>query len=839
MRAVCTLPLVVAVLSRLVAGQASSQSSFIEQKDRDLASKADKKAAKECKDVKPMEVAGRDDAKKSLLSASGDNFLLKVLKKSKGRSEIQSNLIKEAQDPAFATRTSGPLVGVIVMLVIYLLCCCWTCCPCCKCCRCCKGQHEPSLVFKFAFVLAVAGICVGVVVAGSWGAVGMGQAADGFGRLGCTSAKMVNTTLSGETDPHFLGLIPILEKFNNILSTLDDGSPFITDLKQVLLNTQVITDAVKLATVTMGNLNTMMSNSANNRPKTSAGVDLLHECSLCTKLSQPLSQAISVLGSSVGAALDSARSEVDKQLSGDGLVSLRTSMNQASTPLVDLKSSVHSMFGPFVETDFVPMVAQAMAGPGVYSVVGFVALAALIILCAVCSIIPWILCSDEPGAKLHRCAACSWCCGCWYIWLALFVGGIMTLISVPIASLCLILDDLNGQMLTDIGTALEQNFTGAQGSMVVDMIDQCFANPDPKANPKLLDIITITENGTTVTLNTRIVGQVKDQINGSFSQITESQQMGSVSLAKDPNIVQLLEIIQNNSMDKMMLPLSSHKWDQDAKYKEMALDTTGNPKLIEYLVSSCACADHVVDSKSIYGLQSFTTSLSAFGVQQPSVGASCARKVICTDQATNPSAPNYQRSRACIAGNNFMGLKQDVLQANTFKCVEFKLDDGSRCNILGMRENPPGSGKYTGDCRKNDGTWEPIEYACTLAAFTTLVDGYAGQMRLAFQRMDSATAASLTKIEVDLRNLVNKYIISEIEAVANGVTCGFLGSFASFDSQIVSGHHRRHVLRGSAGRDRYFLLVRGYGYPLCIPDRAHVCPLAYRCRQLQRQNRKQ
>lgn len=46
-------------------------------------------------------------------------------------------------------------------------------------------------------------------------------------------------------------------------------------------------------------------------------------------------------------------------------------------------------------------------------------------------------------------------------WPSFFVGGLLNLVAVPLSSFCLILDDLNGELLIDISAMAQQNFSGA------------------------------------------------------------------------------------------------------------------------------------------------------------------------------------------------------------------------------------------------------------------------------------------------------------------------------------------------------------------------------------------
>jgi len=366
---------------------------------------------------------------------------------------------------------------------------------------------------------------------------------------------------------------------------------------------------------------------------------------------------------------------------------------------------------------------------------------------------------------------CTWCCGCCYIFFAFFVGGILTAISVPLASICLILDDVNGQMLDDISGVLNVNFTGDSGVVMKDTIDQCFRNPNPAANPYLLDII-FTRNATTnerETLRKTIVDDTKTSINAEFDALERSLQTDSVTLNNNTNIVSLKNTLKTSRMDAMMYPPASYSF-ATSPYADMAIDTQYMLSL--YWLSSAACDDFPVppsmgslSGQTVKGIKNFSTSLAHFGI--PIVNAAdCGKKVTCTDGTSKP----------CNAANLYMGVKQDLRTIQTFKCRRFEKDNGDPCDIINMVEVPANSGNYSGtDCLRADGTMKAQVFPCTLAQFTQQVQDFERRLDKVFIRVDGASQVTQTKINVNMRGLVDTHILKKIDTVADGLTCGFLG----------------------------------------------------------------
>merc|ERR1719498_884483 len=235
--------------------------------------------------------------------------------------------------------------------------------------------------------------------------------------------------------------------------------------------------------------------------------------------------------------------------------------------------------------------------------------------------------------------------------LALFLGGIMICVTVPVSSVCLIADDVNGQMLDDISGVLSLNISGDQGIMTKDMVDKCFNNPNKTENPYLLDII-FTRNETTnqkVTLRKSIVDDTKTKLDAQFNAITAKMGVGALDLSTDPNIVKLKTTLRNTNMGAMMLA-NPQSLASDVRYQAMASDprcaTDQANCLSSYWGAGCACPDFVVPAdmgslsgNTIKGVSSFATYMANDFSNSPNPvipTPACARQVLCKDAAVTP-----------------------------------------------------------------------------------------------------------------------------------------------------------------------------------------------------------
>lgn len=770
--------LLLAALILSIRNAASASESKITASDRETALQAQTKSVTLCQGIQSMDAKDKEGRKNMLVSASGNRLLEQVIKEADNKDQLLTKFQEKANDPKYNSTVMGPLVMMFLSIFIYAFCCCWT--PCCECCRCCRKSRNPGVLCKLFFLFLVVGLMCGLGVAAILARAGLGDASNGVDMLSCATADFAHVSLNGKADPRFLGLIPAIESLEDMASVLNPDGTFITQLKAIIDSTASISQSVLLASTTLTMLSDMMTDTANILPKDASSVSLEHKCQACQPIGNLLGTASTALSSGLGAALAAAREEVDKQLSGSALASLQNSMTSAMSPIDGFKSALMGMFEPIVKSSAGEDASKAIDSMGMPAVGAIIALAVLIVLCASCTTSCWLLCDKtgrNEGAYIHRCACTTWCCGCWYIWLVFFFGGLLAIICVPLSGACLILDDLNSAFLKDVDQTFNLGMA-AGGEMVFNIVDQCLNNPDPNANPMLLSLINITDtDGKSVTMYQKIVVSTKDSINSAFNQITSiTTATGSASpkINADASIVKLRATIADLQTDAMLLPV-----DPQNTYGAMAASTA----LAPYLASSGACLDYtptVDDLKSalpagtplpVKGIGSFATELGSMGVKDVASGYAlgfCGDKVVC-DLGLSSSDQS-----ACTAGNSFMDVKHRLRTVNTFQCRRFVDKDGLPCDILSMAKTS--SGTYTGDCMRTDNTWKVETYPCTLSDFTTLVQQFDQMINLVTQRIDDTTDSTMTKISTDMKQLVNTNILDKIDNLATGVTCGFMGT---------------------------------------------------------------
>merc|ERR1712070_81340 len=177
-----------------------------------------------------------------------------------------------------------------------------------------------------------------------------------------------------------------------------------------------------------------------------------------------------------------------------------------------------------------------------------------------------------------------------------------------------------------------------------------------------------------------------------------------------------------------------------------------------------------LSGKTVKGVSSFATYMAKDFSNLPNAAIptpACARQITCKDAAVTLAG------QACVAGNAFMKLKDDIRTPTIFKCRLFMGPNGQRCDVKNMVKLP--SGQYSNDCMWADGSVKLFEYDCNLDEFTSLVQDFETRVDKVFARLDASAKVTLDKININMKQSVDREVTDRITRFANGVTCGFLG----------------------------------------------------------------
>jgi len=113
-----------------------------------------------------------------------------------------------------------------------------------------------------------------------------------------------------------------------------------------------------------------------------------------------------------------------------------------------------------------------------------------------------------------------------------------------------------------------------------------------------------------------------------------------------------------------------------------------------------------------------------------------------------------------------MVLKENLLTELIFNCPLFVDDSNTNCD--------PGTGA---NCLRADGTVQTRSLPCDIQTYATYIGDFPNRLNTVIQQLDAEVVDGLNKINNQTRAIVEKHLLTPIEEVANGVTCGFFGTF--------------------------------------------------------------
>lgn len=169
-----------------------------------------------------------------------------MLQESESADQVGTNFTEKV-NPAGLVMGAGGTVSAILLSIWWLL-CCWTSCPCCKCCRICRKRHATRNAWKLVLLGAGGVIMIGIMVAASYAFGGYFMAVDGIDNMACTVAPMLDGSVSGQSDPPSLCMIPLLNMFMDVDQSLSPDAAVMTGIRSQVASTAVM----RLFTVGLG-----------------------------------------------------------------------------------------------------------------------------------------------------------------------------------------------------------------------------------------------------------------------------------------------------------------------------------------------------------------------------------------------------------------------------------------------------------------------------------------------------------------------------------------------------------------------------------------------------------
>lgn len=774
--------LVVAALlaAPLAAGQTAAPKDYITPDDTLQVAKADAAVTKFCSVVPGEGAKDAADAKANLEDAVGDRPIYQAMKDSESSSEFGTKM----EDIIAEYLMSGLAVPIFLSVISSLLCYCFVCTtnPLMKnlgCCRPCRAVRENGLPHKACAVLPVALAFLMTVVGMATASGGSSTMVAGFDNLACESAILLNSTLQGKGGTlSFIGLIPALETMKGVEDVLNAGSPFLTQLDAALADTQIVSDAIAIATSALDTMGEVLDATATEVQTTTVTgfAKTYRTCEFCTTLKGVLDNAATGLKSGVGQALANARNEVKAQLGPTKRAEIQKLVRSSAQPMISMKESfINAVGGILDQSDD----GLKMLQDNVPSAVTMVFLGAFVVtLCGCCST-TWCALKEKTGDGAyskgpHRLACCTFFFAFPFAIFCFILGGILSSVTVPLADVCLIMDDLDGAMVKEIAPALGDSFdpNSEEGKSLVTMLDNCINPANKSLNAAFLDLINITNetSGTSQTMGQMLKDTITAPINSQFSAIGSAD--AGASLATSDSVVQLLASINNNPIQKVIVvnPDTTSGMPSDTDYSPLSGSTVQAIK--DGFGTTLSCNPHTMDvsgtSTTLPGMKTFVDALTT--TYTTGTGT---LETICTNNDWRPrSCPgDTVNGPICTAGNKYMDLYKNLVAKATYRCDVWEKDDMTSCDVYDMTSMGGNS------CIRADGTMKKKQVLCNWMDFKTYYGKSSQRIQRAFEYVDYAVAQKQSGISTTLKNLVFEFFINPMFSIFDGLTCGFMPAF--------------------------------------------------------------
>lgn len=778
-----------------------AESEYVTEKDREVAKLADERMDLYCHGEGfkgHMDDATAASRRQSLIaSLGGKNVAHEVLKESTSPEDV-GNVFMENYGVGWLISKGAAVLMAFLTLVSCLLFCLGSVC------RCCAYERPTRRKLKLYVAIVIGAVLFGLIICTFQSLNAYWTTHDGLHNMQCTGVRLLDTSLRGEKaeDGTYKGLLPILEEFQKAENTLQQGSQFMHGLDAVLRITDDIKKSVAVVSHTVQLLKDMMKHNENL--KTAAGQDLLHECRLCKVIGKKLDDAITAFHDSPAYQLAGARSAMETQLSEPEKEKMKEELRNSAKKLVALKNTSINLVSHMLEeggtVKKMKEQEDLIGGLTLAAVVLGTLSAVILSACAGVSIYSFTFHEFIPekeeqnenpyNHKIHKYAHSTWCWGFCYMFWTFLIAGLIFVVSAPVSSLCVLLDDLDSNLMRDIAPGMGMDLEG-DAAAVPAVVDRCFKPGGDAVDAYFLDILYTTEDGRKVTARDKI-DRYSRSVASKFAVITQNSDRPAPPLAGSREMQPVLRLLAFDRLDATLTGVPSKLNSNDA-YADAGIPKAG---LTQVLKSSIACEDLVLDSdmasspgETIPGIKSLVTKMKSFGPESPGTG--CAKKVTCSGGGFT--------EHACKAANRYIDLKQEARSSSRFRCDLFESPSDSRdCDPLNMKsEHLFETVTWTGDCLDSDGTMKRKQKTCSLAEFSAYVKKFEQRLRKVLQRLDEQMELEVPSVSSSMYMLLNNHVLKRSKFIANGVTCKF---FAKYYQELINGvcYQSVYGLRGIA-----------------------------------------
>ncbi|CAJ1331256.1 unnamed protein product [Effrenium voratum] len=708
--------------------------------------------------------------------------------------EELTEVLQQVADPGFVAGKAFAIVLSIVLFVMWVLCCWFVCCPCfCRvCCCCCQKPTDlgKSRICQAILWLIFISIGIAAVILVSLSLRGYTNIDEGIQGTACSAAQLVKDGVGGSTELNFIGLLPAINELERLANTLNAGSSFMTTLDNIVASTSEIDRAVALVSGTLQRMQDYVSDPVNQEP-----TGYMHECTVCAPLATSLVPVLSAFNGGVGNALSSTRAEVAQQLQGPGLADMRSSIQEAMSPIREAKTQILDTVGFFVKPDGFQKETEIVNGDNSAlqpSILALFAIYLLIFFAGFCALGGFCAKHKGKSEKDHCCVrfsmGCSMCSACIYAMVVLMIGGIMVIVAMVGSGTCLVLLDFNQEMGESLMAALGQEVDPTL-QMALTIADRCLSlestTTSANATRNLADIIKIpsTSNASQMTtVRETLIDLAIVPINEQFDALQVALNSEPPALATNTELTALRSMVAALDMKALYWPKSS----------AVAADSTYSAMLQAYELVSLSCGNTTLSTAlpsplggvQVAGMDAMVRDgFTLEGNAVPPVGDFTSAMVwTCptTLTATCDVSLTTQEQDACNAAKNFVVDKKLALvnSPSAFKCKYMQkpgFPANTPCKPGDMTQD--GSGNWQNVCADSNNQVTFFEQTCSLAEYQMNLQDMDADMLKAFQYLDSTVARVLTAVSVNLEQAVRVEVISPLLNLLSSFDCTFMRNF--------------------------------------------------------------
>lgn len=805
--------------------QHNRQTKWIVADDCDVSAQAKATAEKECASSAGEEV-DRERGRKILEDGAGKNIFRENLEKAKNSDEFGEGVGEDYQNEAqgIVMDKGGPAIVAIVVVAIWF-CCCWTLCPsgCCQKCRCRAKEHKeaPKLHKMIVFVIWF-GLILGCLVAAILANTGKANIDKGLDRFVCASSELASFSLSGKKQDgdNFMGMLPILLYINDVVGNLRPGGKFNTEVQSLMDLTVSIEKAVNHLAGTLELFTNTAGQSENVNPKDAGGGTLEHKCVYCEQVKEKIGPVVADMKDSLAEALKDAREQVKDQLSGEKATNLANDLEDQLDPVRKQADLVRDQIGKVTEPDFGDT-KEMIKGIIGQIVTLITALVFPLMFCGCIAVSCFAVKETTPtpgqnpyNKMVPRCACCGCCFGTLYVVIVMIVAGLLHTVVQPIASICLIAADLNGDNLEKWGPALGVDDPEQESAQrMFDIVDTCFTEAGTGDIFSVLKVKSCPrgEDGTRpsscdesvkeeLTVREALVDEIQFNINKAFDKVNEKDQEAPKTTEQD-GFKQLIDFlsIPLGCMTFFSDPVGMPQRPQFAGFATgVKAAEIGRAGFSTH--GSCEACDITkqldqINSDSVRQLVNEARSINRFRkeVEDAGLGSGSSSATQCVSPMACLTSSN---PAACESVNEILKLKKALQESPTYRCdmlyapcsqTGFQQDrvfalldqDVCYCDPKEMSKTGGVTGnEWTGECLVEEGgtfVTKSAEKQCGFDELQQYVADYKVRLEKTAGALDDSVGGTKDKIVTNLKSIVNEHVFETILELIDGINCKYLG----------------------------------------------------------------